>query len=432
MTSSLPRLSRRSFHLACASLGLAACAPQGSVPPADRGPGARPTGVEGEGAIADVVRRVAHRQIGQAGPIADGDYARVDSVSRLQAARAPQGVRWTYPWGVTLSGLVRAGAALRDDAVSSFVLEHDRAVARYSSFLGEAQASLAGERQLSTFLASTSLAGLMKLGSLDNTGAMGTQLLDAAARGGSIPGADAVLERVAGWVVSGQPRLPDGILYRPKTPLGPTVWADDLYMGAVFLVRWAAFTKDARHLDDAARQILGVARRLQDGDGLFFHGELLDQRGRCPVKWGRANGWAMLATVETLTALPENHASRAAILAVLEKQVDGLLRVQAPTGAFRQVLDSPSSWEETSCTAMFAYGLARASRRGWIAGSALARAGQAFASVATHVSPEGAIEGTCGGTTIGLDAEHYEARKRPLDDAHGPGPVLLAGAELLS
>jgi hypothetical protein len=48
-----------------------------------------------------------------------------------------------------------------------------------------------------------------------------------------------------------------------------------------------------------------------------------------------------------------------------------------------------------------------------------------------HVTEDGQVSETSEGTLIGRDLEYYVNRKRPLNDMHSPGPVLLAGTELL-
>ena len=99
---------------------------------------------------------------------------------------------------------------------------------------------------------------------------------------------------------------------------------------------------------------------------------------------------------------------------------------------WRQVLDKPELWEETSCTAMFAYGIARAVNRGWIDAANMEVARKAFAGIAKQVTADGGVNGTCIGTNIGQDLDYYIKRQQPEDDLHGRGVVLLAGAEILS
>src|ERR1043165_3966382 len=98
---------------------------------------------------------------------------------------------------------------------------------------------------------------------------------------------------------------------------------------------------------------------------------------------------------------------------------------------WRQVLDKPALWDETSCTAMFAYGIARAVNRGWIDPSYMAMARKAFAGLSKNVTADGVVNETCIGTNINEELKYYIDRPRTSDDHHGPGPVLLAGTEIL-
>lgn len=240
----------------------------------------------------------------------------------------------------------------------------------------------------------------------------------------------AVLARIADWVVHKQDRLPDGTLWRSRQ-LGGTVWPDDLFMGGVFLVHYGTYTGDQKYIDDAASNIIHQAALEQDADGLWFHGYFVNQKQHAPFKWGRGNGWVMVTLAETLSAMPENDPLRPQVLDIFRKQLDGLKKIQAPDGMWRQVLDKPELWEETSCTAMFTYSIARAVNRGWVDPSNMAVARKAFAALAKNVTPEGAVNGTCEGTNIGMDLAFYINRQRPEDDWHGRGPVMLAGTEIL-
>jgi rhamnogalacturonyl hydrolase YesR len=287
----------------------------------------------------------------------------------------------------------------------------------------------------------TPVARLLRLGDLDSCGAMGTQLLELLRhdRATPTPEEQQVLTRIAHWIQEQQERLPDGTLWRKAQrdedhgwPDG-TLWADDLYMACPFLVRWAAFTGNNDGLTDAAKQVIHMAARLQDADGLWFHGFSVPRAQHSPVKWGRANGWVAVTLAEILSVLPQDHPDRPALLEICRRQVNGLLRVQPASGLWRQVLDQPESWEETSCTAMFAYAIARGVNRGWLPAEDRRFAGIALAALCARcLSPEGVVKGTCEGTGIGLRLDYYASRKRPDDDAHGPGPLLLAGTEWLN
>lgn len=377
--------------------------------------------------IRDVVERVARHQLVTQ---ADGDYAPVSSLQQAQAARPPAGIAWFYPQGVMLYGMSRSTDMSHDRDVDRFVVQHYQTAARYYHWLAGLQQQFGDNAR--GFFSTTSLRQLMALGSLDSCGAMGNALLDSMMRHPNSVTAEEreVLARIADWIINRQARMPDGTLWRPER--GDTVWPDDLYMGGVFLVRYGLYRHDIRYIDDAARNIIQQAALEQDSNGLWFHGYFVDTKSHAPFKWARGNGWVTVTLAETLSAMPADDPLRPQLLVILKKQVDGLRPLQAPSGMWRQVLDKPELWEETSSTAMFAYGIARAVHRGWLPASDMAMARRAFAGVARNVTPEGKVENTCGGTNIGTTLEFYINRPRPDDDPHGRGPVLLAGTEILA
>jgi unsaturated rhamnogalacturonyl hydrolase len=254
-----------------------------------------------------------------------------------------------------------------------------------------------------------------------------------------IPEQQAVVARVANWITQEQERLPDGTFWRPnatdvsKVMKPGTIWADDLYMGCPFLVRWAQYTGDPKSLHDAAQNVINMAARLQDKDGVWFHAYFEAEKKHSPWKWGRANGWAIIATVEILSALPDNNPDREKLLNIYRRHVAGLKTLQSDSGIWRQVLDQNESWDETSCAAMFAYAIARGVNRGWLPAGDMAVARKTFTGLcATAITPDGAVNGTCEGTNIGVELEFYANRKRPADDLRGRGGVLLAGTEILA
>ena len=115
---------------------------------------------------------------------------------------------------------------------------------------------------------------------------------------------------------------------------------------------------------------------------------------------------------------------RPQVLDILRRHIEGIKLVQAPDGMWRQVLDdttNSSDWEETSCTGMFAYSIARAVNQGWIDPTNMAVAQKAFLGICQHVKTNGVIVGTCEGTDIGTTESYYLQRTHPDDDPHGPG-----------
>ncbi|HTB83177.1 MAG TPA: glycoside hydrolase family 88 protein [Candidatus Sulfotelmatobacter sp.] len=377
--------------------------------------------------IRDVIARVAKHQIHG---LADGDYPAGTNLDAAKAAKAPEGIAWNYPWGVTLFGLQQEADLLGDKDADKFVAEHNAICARYYQWLAGLEDQFGADGK--AFARTSKIKSLINLGNLDSCGSMGNEILESMIRhpDSVTPGEKVVVARIADWVSKKQERLSDGTFWRPKIMSG-TVWPDDLYMGGVFLVRWGLYNHDQKSVEDAANNIIHQAALEADGDGLWFHGYFVNDKKHAPFKWGRGNGWVTVTLVETLSALDEKSPLRPKLIEILKNQIEGLKKVQADDGMWRQVLDKPELWEETSCTAMFAYGIARAVNRGWIDPSNMAVARKAFAGIAKNVTDDGTVNGTCIGTNIGEDLDYYVKRQQPSDDLHGRGVVLLAGAEIL-
>jgi rhamnogalacturonyl hydrolase YesR len=379
--------------------------------------------------IRDVLNRIVKHNLHA---LADGEYPAVTNITQAKAAKAPQGIAWSYPWGVALYGIIRSTDATGDKDAEKFVLEHDKICARYYKWLAGIEQQFGDEGKAFARTKDIKIRGLITQGNLDSCGSMGNQIVETMLRHPELvtPEDKAVAERIVNWVTVKQYRLPDGTLARPGNG-GGTVWPDDLYMGCPVIIRWSKVTGDKKYLDDAANQMIHQAELEQDADGLFFHGYNVKDKQHSPFKWGRGDGWVTVSLVELLSELPEDHPQRAKLIGILKKQIDGLKPLQAPSGMWKQVLDHPELWDETSCTAMFTYGIARAVNRGWIDPSYMAMARKGFAGISKHVTSEGVVNETCIGTNIGQTLEFYAQRERPSDDMHGRGPVLLAGTELL-
>lgn len=192
-------------------------------------------------------------------------------------------------------------------------------------------------------------------------------------------------------------------------------------------------TGDIAYYDDAAKQILQFAGRMFVKEkGLYMHGWVQGMDVHPIFHWARANGWALMAKTELLEVLPENHPDRARVLDLLRSHIRGLADCQSGQGLWHQLLDRNDSYLETSASAMFVYCIARAINRGWINTQAhLPMLQLAWKALAARVNAQGQVEGTCIGTGMGFDPTFYYYRPTSVFAAHGYGPVLLAGAEMI-
>lgn len=204
-------------------------------------------------------------------------------------------------------------------------------------------------------------------------------------------------------------------------------------MSVPALAQMGALTGDTAYFDDAVKQILQFsARMFVPGKNLYRHGWVQAMNPHPAFHWARANGWAIVAMTELLELLPENHPGRAAVLDQYRAHLAGLAAVQDGGGLWHQLLDRPDSYLETSASAMFVYAMLHGINRGWIDPKAYgAAASLGWNALTQKVNATGQVEGTCVGTGMGFDPMFYYYRPTSVLAAHGYGPVLLAGAEMI-
>jgi rhamnogalacturonyl hydrolase YesR len=265
---------------------------------------------------------------------------------------------------------------------------------------------------------------------LDDCGAMGGSVIEVC-RKDPQKRYKTYIDKAAEHMLNKQGRLEDGTLVR-SFPHRWTLWTDDLYMGIVFLSRMGEWTGDTRYFDDAAQQVINYHKYLfNEEKGLMVHFWYSDIKQPGVAFWGRANGWAMVAQVDLLDRLPENHPQRDTLITLLNKHILGIARYQSGEGLWHQLLDKVDSYLETSCTAMFTYTIARAVNRGYIEPRYASVAKQGWKGVLSKIRQDGQVEGVCTGTGVSDNLIHYYRRPAPLNDVHGIGTVLLAGTEML-
>jgi rhamnogalacturonyl hydrolase YesR len=214
------------------------------------------------------------------------------------------------------------------------------------------------------------------------------------------------------------------------TPEGLTketrFWIDDMYMITELQVQAFRATGDRKYLDRAALEMAAYLDKLQQPNGLFYHAP------DAPFFWGRGNGWVAAGMSELLRSLPRNHPQRARILAGYRKMMASLLNYQAEDGMWRQLIDRPGSWKETSSTGMFAFAMITGVKSGWLPGKTYGPAARrAWLALTTYLDANGDIGSVCEGTGKKNDYQYYIDRARKTGDMHGQAPVLWCATALL-
>jgi unsaturated rhamnogalacturonyl hydrolase len=196
-------------------------------------------------------------------------------------------------------------------------------------------------------------------------------------------------------------------------------WIDDMYMVGMLQIQAYRATRVPMYADRAALQLTAYIEKLQQPNGLFFHGPEFHYH------WGRGNGWVATSMAEVLKSLPSGHPRRPAVMAGYRKMMAALLKFQSDNGMWRQLIDYEYSWAESSCTAMFAYAMTVGVHRGWLEEAGYKTAvGKAWKALCAHVDRDGQVREICVGTGQTDDIEFYLNRPRTLGDFHGQAPVL--------
>jgi len=241
-----------------------------------------------------------------------------------------------------------------------------------------------------------------------------------------------VINITADYISNKQFRLDDGTLARHR-PQYQSIWADDLYMSVPFLANMGVLTGDNKYFDDAIKQILQMADRLYIPEKeLFDHGWSITSGDYDPrFYWGRANGWTIMSMVEVLEVVPEGYPGRDKVLHLYRSMIRSLANLQDGSGFWHNLLDRNDTYLETSCTAMFTFAIAKGINEGWINHVYGPVAITGWNAIKTIIWKNGAVDGTCEGTTFAHDNTYYYHRPKSIHATHGYGPVLYAGAEMI-
>jgi len=328
----------------------------------------------------------------------------------------------SYEWGVTYAGMLLAGDVTGDARFKEYAAKRLEALRLVAEHI---QATPAAERG-----GSNPLRPLLEPAALDDCGAMSAALLKVQQAG--VGNFRPLIDIGLNYITPKQFRLPDGTLARNR-PMPDSVWADDDYMSVPALAQMGRLTGEGKYYDDAAKQVLQFSQVLFVKEkGLYMHGLVEGMQQHPRFYWGRANGWAAMAEVELLSVLPENHPGFAPALALLREHIRGLAETQGTNGLWHQLLDRPETYEETSASAMFVFAAARAMNRGWIDANAYGpMVSLGWNALAQRVNARGQVEGTCIGTGLAWDPMWYACRPASAYAAHGYGPMLMAGAEMI-
>jgi len=282
---------------------------------------------------------------------------------------------WDWPQGVGLYGMMRAWEKLGDDDILNFVK-------KYVDFHLEQSVKL---RNVNYTVGYNAVLDLYKI--------FGTEQYRENC------------EVIAKHIMSRAKRADEGAFEHtvPDLNFPSQIWADTLFMGALFLARWGQLTEDIMYIEEAARQLILHYKYLRcDKTGLLYHGYNCRNRDfMSGALWGRANGWCVVSSVEILDIIPEHMPERGQIIENLNKHIEAIAKyADKESGMWHTVLDHPETYLESTAAACFYYGMKAGGEKGYVKGDYTEIMSRALEAVIKCVADDGGITMASGGTPI--------------------------------
>jgi unsaturated rhamnogalacturonyl hydrolase len=244
------------------------------------------------------------------------------------------------------------------------------------------------------------------------------------------------------------PRTKDGGFWHANTKSREwQLWADGVFMGMPFLVRYGRMFGDSQYTDaEAVKQLLVYYKHLNDPQtGLLWHAydESRQQlwankeTGASAEHWARAIGWYAMTLINILDVIPKDQPGRDDLIKILNQLATAFEKYQdKDTGLWWQVVDkgtAPGNWLETSSSSMYTFAIWTGVKRGYLSKRFKDVAMRGYRGVLTQISldKDGMTDlaNICEGTNVS-DINYYFARKRNTNDFHGIGAFLIMNEQL--
>ncbi len=238
----------------------------------------------------------------------------------------------------------------------------------------------------------------------------------------------------AEWIMTEMPHTEEGGIQHIVS--GETneqqLWDDTLFMTVLFLGKMGVILDNDRYKEEAKYQFLLHAKYLCDTKtGLWYHGwTFLGRHNFANALWARGNCWITACIPMFIEMMELKGPTKRYLTGLLEEQVRTLARLQAPSGLWHTLLDDENSYEESSASAGFAYGILKGIGMGLLPECYKETADKAIKGVLDCIEPDGTVTKVSYGTGMGSDLQHY--RDIPLwPMAYGQSLTLLMLNELI-
>lgn len=245
------------------------------------------------------------------------------------------------------------------------------------------------------------------------------------------------------------PRISNGGFWH-KQVYPHQVWLDGLYMACPFLAEYGKTFNEPALFNEVALQLTTAYDDLIDEEtGLLYHGwdESREQRwsdpvtGKSPHFWSRSIGWYMMALVDVLDFMPENHPKRGEIIELVNKVSTAVENFRDPqTGMWYQVTDlgeREGNYLESSGSIMFIYTWVKGSQKGYLPKEFIQKGEEAYEQFVKQFIRENAdgtisVTSVCSVAGLGGDPryrdgsfEYYISEEVRDDDPKAVGPFIM-------
>jgi rhamnogalacturonyl hydrolase YesR len=194
------------------------------------------------------------------------------------------------------------------------------------------------------------------------------------------------VEKNIAYLLNDAPRSSGGILYHIDGT--QEIWADS----AAFMPGALAMTG---HPQEGIKQMRGIMEVLKDKEtGLYFHmwdDSVMNYKRK--LLWGVGNTWILTGLLRLYKQIPsELSEDKNWAVTQFKLLLDTIVKYEAKSCLYYDILDDPESFLETECSEMVAYAIYRGVIEGMLDKSYLARADGIRAAVCEKVSYDGFVQ----------------------------------------
>jgi len=229
------------------------------------------------------------------------------------------------------------------------------------------------------------------------------------------------------WILPENPNITEKEWHDKGYSWQTRLWIDDMFMITAVQAQAYLVTGNQAYMDRAIEEMVLYLDEIQRENGLFYHAP------NAPFFWGRGNGWMAVGMAEMLRVMPKDHPHKPRIQKAYLSMMETLLRYQAYDGMWRQLIDDPTSWRESSSSAMFTYAFLTGVKNGWLDKKVYgAAARKAWTALLTYLDENYNLREVCMGTGTKNSYTHYIERPRQTGDLHGQAALLWCAYALCS